>query len=85
MSQIRKGKCKRGAVNLMVKMKESDDLKNIPIIVSTALDEKEKGISLGATDYLVKPYQPSELSKAIMQTLLKMGKIGQVLIPEDNE
>jgi signal transduction histidine kinase/CheY-like chemotaxis protein/CHASE3 domain sensor protein len=67
---------------VMEQMKENDRLKNIPIIVSTALDEKEKGFSLGAIDYLVKPYKPSQLSRAIMQTLLKIGKVGQILIPE---
>ena len=65
-------------------MKRSEKLKDIPIIISSALDEKEKGIALGAMDYLVKPYPPSELSKIIMQTLLKMGKVGQVLIPKND-
>jgi signal transduction histidine kinase/CheY-like chemotaxis protein len=67
---------------IMEKLKNDDALKNIPIFVSTALDEKEKGYSLGATDFLVKPYKPSQLSMTIMQTLLKIGKIGQVYIPE---
>jgi signal transduction histidine kinase/ActR/RegA family two-component response regulator len=68
---------------IMNEVKQSERLKNIPIIVSTALDEKEKGLSLGAMDFLVKPYKPSHLSKAIMQTLLKVGKVGQILVPED--
>jgi DNA-binding response OmpR family regulator len=37
-------------------LKGSADLNEIPVFVSTALDEWEKGISLGAKDYLVKPY-----------------------------
>ncbi|MFD2442989.1 ATP-binding protein [Bacillus sp. CGMCC 1.16607] len=68
---------------IMEKVKREEILKSIPIFVSSALDEKEKGYSLGATDYLIKPYKPSQLSKAIMQTLLKMGKVGQVYIPEE--
>lgn len=68
---------------IMKELKASEPLKNIPIIVSTALDEKEKGLSLGAEDYLIKPYKPSQLSKSIMQTLLKVGKVGQILIPEE--
>lgn len=68
---------------IMEKLKQNETLKNIPIIVSTALDEKEKGFALGAMDFLIKPYKPSQLSKAIMQTLLKIGKVGQILIPED--
>ncbi|MBU8881039.1 response regulator [Bacillus sp. FJAT-29790] len=71
--------------SIMKKLKESERLKHIPIIISTALDEKEKGFSLGAIDYLVKPYKPSHLSRAIMQTLLKIGKVGQILIPEDKD
>ncbi|WP_066296728.1 ATP-binding protein [Bacillus sp. FJAT-29937] len=68
---------------IMRKMKESERLKNIPIIISTALDEKEKGLSLGANDFFIKPYKPSELSEAIHQTLLKTGKRGQILVPEE--
>lgn len=70
---------------IMKEMKNHESLKNIPIIVSTALDEKEKGMALGAMDFLIKPYKPSHLSKAIMQTLLKVGKVGQILIPENSE
>jgi len=66
---------------IMEVIKKSGRLQHIPIIISTALDEREKGISLGAMEYLVKPYQPSKLSKSIMQTLLKAGKEGQILIP----
>ncbi|MFO1444285.1 response regulator [Bacillus sp. Bva_UNVM-123] len=69
--------------HIMKTLKESERLKNIPVIISTALDEKEKGISLGANDYLIKPYNPSQLSRALMQTLLKIGKVGQILVPEN--
>ncbi|MBS4174285.1 ATP-binding protein [Bacillus sp. FJAT-49736] len=68
---------------IMQEIKQSSRLQHIPIIISTALDEKEKGISLGAMAYLVKPYQPSQLSKTIMQTLLKVGKEGQILVPQE--
>ena len=47
---------------IMKEMKASEELKNIPIFVSTALDDKERGFSLGAQDYLIKPYKPSQLS-----------------------
>lgn len=72
--------------DIMKHLKQRKGIKDIPIVISTALDEKEKGYALGAMDYLVKPYRTSELSRTIMQTLLKMGKKGQVLIPhsEDN-
>ncbi|MFT8322039.1 MAG: ATP-binding protein [Bacillus sp. (in: firmicutes)] len=71
--------------DVIEQLKKKETIKNIPIVVSTALDEREKGYSLGAMDYLVKPYRPSELSRTIMQTLLKIGKKGQVLIPNFKE
>ncbi|MCU6600094.1 response regulator [Peribacillus frigoritolerans] len=67
---------------ILRELKGSADLNEIPVFVSTALDEREKGISLGAKDYLVKPYKPSQLSKVIMHTLLSNGKQGQILIPQ---
>ncbi|MHC0036865.1 ATP-binding protein [Pseudoneobacillus sp. C159] len=70
---------------IMEIIKKDDTLKDIPIFVSSALDEKEKGFALGAIEYLIKPYKPSQLSKTIMQTLLKNGKLGQVYIPEDGK
>jgi DNA-binding response OmpR family regulator len=67
---------------ILKELKGSSDLNEISVFVSTALDEREKGISLGAKDYLVKPYKPSQLSKVIMHTLLSNGKQGQILIPQ---
>ncbi len=66
-------------------LKANEELCDIPIIISSALDEKEKGITLGAVDYLVKPYHPSELSKTILHLLLKSGRNGEVLIPLKEE
>ncbi|MGR3765756.1 ATP-binding protein [Rossellomorea sp. NS-SX7] len=66
-------------------LKANEAFCNIPIIISSALDEKEKGITLGAVDYLVKPYHPSELSKTILHLLLKQGRNGEVLIPFKKE
>ncbi len=60
------------------------ELKDIPIFVSTAIDDKERGFSLGAQDYLVKPYKPSQLIKLIMHTLLRNERNGQVLVPQEN-
>ncbi|MBS4197763.1 ATP-binding protein [Lederbergia citri] len=70
---------------IMKEMKASEELKDIPIFVSTAVDDKEQGFSLGAQDYLIKPYQPSQLSKLIMHTLLSNERNGQILLPhQDN-
>jgi signal transduction histidine kinase/CheY-like chemotaxis protein len=69
---------------IMKEMKESEEWKDIPIFVSTALDEKERGFSLGAQDYLVKPYKSSQLSKIIMHTLLSHESSGQIMVPQQS-
>lgn len=64
-------------------MKTEESLRNIPIFISSALEEKERGQKIGAKDYLVKPYQPSKLTKAILQTLINQDRRGQIMIPEE--
>ncbi|MCA1061299.1 response regulator [Rossellomorea aquimaris] len=67
--------------DVLEEMKSNEALSHVPIIVSSALDEKEKGLTLGANDYLVKPYHPSRLSKTILHLLLKKGMNGEILVP----
>jgi len=66
---------------IMKEMKANEKLKNIPIFVSTALEEKERGFSLGAENYLIKPYKPTQLSKLIKETLICNEKSGQIMMP----
>ncbi|PFG04742.1 ATP-binding protein [Bacillus sp. es.034] len=71
--------------DVLEKMKSDHELTQIPIILSSALDEKEKGLTLGANDYLVKPYHPSRLSKTILHLLLKKGVSGEILVPVEEK
>jgi len=71
--------------DMIKELKQMDEFKSIPIFISSALDEKEKAISLGAENYFVKPYQPSTLSKLILQTLLQKDWSGQILIPSEED
>ncbi|ETI69077.1 ATP-binding protein [Neobacillus vireti] len=64
-------------------VKEIEELKTIPIFISSALDDKEKGKALGANEYLIKPNRPSKLSKIIFQTLLLQDRTGQIHIPSE--
>jgi len=50
---------------------------NIPIIISSArsdINDKVKGFSLGADDYLPKPYDPKEMYARIMSLLRRYAK-----------
>ncbi|CQR47519.1 Sensor histidine kinase YycG [Paraliobacillus sp. PM-2] len=55
---------------------------DIPIIISSALEEQKKSLELGACDYFLKPYKASDLSRTLLQTLLKKEKNGQIFIPD---
>ncbi|MCD7035773.1 ATP-binding protein [Metabacillus sp. GX 13764] len=70
--------------DVLTEIKKNKALSKLPIFISSALDEKEKGLALGAEDYLVKPYQPSALSKLILQTLLQKDWQGQILVPAED-
>ena len=49
-------------------IKNKEETKNIPVVFLTAKDDFEsefKGLSLGAIDYITKPFEPSLLLKRI--------------------
>ncbi len=71
--------------DVLKQIKEEKELSSIPIIISSVLEEKEKGFTLGANSYLVKPYQPSQLSRIILKSLLKKEKYGEILVPISDE
>ena len=39
------------------RLKADDDLRDIPVIIVTVVDEREVGLALGAVDYFVKPVE----------------------------
>lgn len=60
-------------LEVLKKMKENEDTKNIPVILLTNLSQKEevdKGMELGARDYLIKShFTPSEVLEKIKNYL----------------
>ena len=60
-------------LEVLKKMKENEDTKNIPVILLTNLSQKEevdKGMELGAKDYLIKShFTPSEVLEKIKSCL----------------
>jgi DNA-binding response OmpR family regulator len=52
--------------------------KNIPVIFITVLDgEKEKGITMGASGYIVKPFNEKELKSTMTSILDEKGHYGK--------
>ncbi len=64
-------------------LKSDAETRNVPVIVCSILDEEEKGFSLGATDYLVKPISEDDLLSAL-DGLNNDGSIREVLVIDDD-
>jgi adenylate cyclase len=70
--------------NVLREAKSDPALATIPIIMVTIVDEKKKGFSLGASDYLAKPLDRKKLSAVLAR--YRNGRAGlKVLVVEDDE
>ena len=69
---------------VLAALKGDPDLADIPVIFVTILDEKTKGYSLGATDYLVKPVDRERLAH-VLKRLCGDGPSRRILLVEDDE
>jgi len=56
---------KKDGWQVIQELKADPDTRHIPVIMCTIISEKEYGISLGATDYLVKPILEDDLLSAL--------------------
>ncbi|MEN6572037.1 MAG: GAF domain-containing protein [Anaerolineaceae bacterium] len=69
---------------LINELKENELTRNIPILVCSILEEEEKGFSMGASDYLVKPFAADDLSNAILR-LDRDHTFREVLLIDDSD
>jgi CheY-like chemotaxis protein/anti-sigma regulatory factor (Ser/Thr protein kinase) len=51
--------------DVLRQLKSDDQLREIPVIIVTVVDEREVGLALGAVDYLVKPVERSVLLEVV--------------------
>ncbi len=65
-------------------LKSTPETQDIPVLVCSIVREEEKGFSLGATDYLVKPILEEDLLRAL-QRLARNGDIHRVLVVDDSD
>jgi CheY-like chemotaxis protein len=54
---------------LLTRLKSDASLASIPVIITTVVDQRGKGLALGAVDYLVKPVRREELLTAVQRIL----------------
>ena len=55
--------------SIFKKLQQDERTKNIPVIFVTVREEKEKGIKMGASGYIVKPFNEGELKGTIKSIL----------------
>ncbi|SEC63066.1 Signal transduction histidine kinase [Rhizobiales bacterium GAS191] len=67
---------------VLAAIKGDPALAGIPVILLTIVDEKNRGFSLGAADYLVKPVDRKRLTTVLRRICGSTG--GRVLIVDDN-
>ena len=68
---------------VLAALKGDPELADIPVIVVTIVDEKNKGYALGAADYLIKPIDRVRLA-AVLRKLCGTGTGRHVLVVEDD-
>ncbi|MDH3990429.1 MAG: response regulator, partial [Gammaproteobacteria bacterium] len=65
-------------------LKADPVLQNVPVVMLTLVDDKSKGYSLGATDYLTKPVDREQLHNALSRYYTP-GESCSVLLVEDDK
>ena len=68
---------------VLTDLKSSPDTRDIPVVVCSIVEDEEKGFSLGAADYLVKPILEDDLL-ASLDRLNGDGSIREVLVIDDD-
>jgi CheY-like chemotaxis protein len=68
---------------VMEQVKSDPDISNTPVIICSIIEDHEKGFSLGAADYLVKPILEDDLVNAL-DRLNADGSIREVLVVDDD-
>jgi CheY-like chemotaxis protein len=68
---------------VLAAIKGDPELADIPVILMTIVDEKNRGYALGATDYMVKPIDRTRLSGALRNICGAVGR--QVLLVDDDD
>jgi len=68
---------------VLAAIKGDPTLADIPVVLMTIVDEKKRGYSLGATDYLVKPVDRDKLIRVLRSICGSPG--GHVLLVDDDD
>ncbi len=59
-------------------LKEMPEMRDVPIIFLSAKGQEseiQQGLQVGATDYILKPFAPDELTRQVKRILREAGKV----------
>ncbi|WP_342235627.1 response regulator [Inquilinus sp. OTU3971] len=70
--------------SVLQELKAAPELAGIPVIMVTIVDEKQKGIALGASDYLNKPIDRARLAAILARHRSAAAATRRVLVVEDD-
>jgi signal transduction histidine kinase/CheY-like chemotaxis protein len=68
-------------------LKADPELRDVPVLMLTVVDEREVGLALGATDYLVKPVERgallARLARYTFTTKVREGEVRVLVVDDD--
>ena len=65
------------SLSILQEIKQDQDLKSIPVVMTSGLDRSDECIEAGATSFLLKPFRPANLVAEIRGILDKGTKDAQ--------
>lgn len=68
---------------IMHELKNDPETRDTPIVICSILENQEKGFSMGAADYLVKPFLKDDMLNAVSR-LNRDGRIKEVFMIDDD-
>jgi PAS domain S-box-containing protein len=66
-------------------LKRSTATRNIPVVITSVLDERKRGMALGAVDYLAKPLDRTELLARMAATIPRAGLGSPLILAIDDD
>ncbi len=64
-------------------IKKQPQLRHIPVIMLTMIDEKRTAFAMGATDYLIKPVERTQMVRTVNRCLRKQGNTFVLIVDDD--
>nr|HID12720.1 GAF domain-containing protein [Anaerolineae bacterium] len=69
---------------ILEELKSNPATREIPVVIVSVLPDREKGLRLGAVDYVTKPIDEERLLRAVRQVLVRRGTVLVVDDDKDN-